>query len=258
MKRFTKWCLILAGLLLSVGIALHAAGAVMGGWAESGSYFAGRWENFTDRLGNVGSLLGETQTKESGAIADAITAIDVDVDCGDIMLRQGESFSVTMEWNLRGFTLDYEIKDGVLKVESDSRSHFLNGISGLKNEVTVTVPAGSALNSLELSTNLGNIEVDAAITVTKADLSTDLGDVECEGVWAAELTAETDLGDVDIRLPGSKGDYLWKLETSLGTLKVDGERQSGDTVSAALRGGKGSNRVNASSSLGDVSLNFAD
>ncbi len=81
MKRFTKWCLILAGLLLSVGIALHAAGAVMGGRAESGGYFVGRWENFTDRWENIGGLLGETQTKESGAIADTITAIEVDVDC---------------------------------------------------------------------------------------------------------------------------------------------------------------------------------
>ncbi len=174
------------------------------------------------------------------------------------MLRRGECFSVSMEWNLRGFTVDYEIKDGVLKVESDSRSHFLNGLSGLKNEVTITVPAECTLDSLELSTNLGDIEVDAAFTVNKADLSTNLGDVECEGIWTAELTAETDLGDVDLRLPGSKGDYLWKLETSLGELRVDDERQSGDTMSAAIRGGKGSNRVNAGSSLGDVSLNFAD
>lgn len=259
MKRFTKWCLILAGLLLSVGIALHAAGAIMGGWAESGNYFAGHWENFTDRWENIGGLLGETQKRESGAITDPITAIDVDVDCGDIILRQGECFSVSMEWNLRGFTVDYEVKDGVLKVESDSRSHFLNGLSGMKNEVTITVPAGSTLNSLELSTNLGDIKVDAAFTVDKADLSTDLGDIECENIWAAVLTVETDLGDIDIRLPGSKDDYLWKLETSLGELRVDKERMNGDTaVNTSIRGGKGSNRVNASSSLGDVSLSFAD
>ena len=40
MKRFMKWCLILTGLLLAVGIGLHTAGAAMGGRYESDAYFA--------------------------------------------------------------------------------------------------------------------------------------------------------------------------------------------------------------------------
>ena len=258
MKRFMKWCLILAGVLLAVGVCLHVAGAVMGGRAESNSYFARRWDDFAGRWDwPVGGLLGETQTKNSGAITDPITAIDVSVDCGDVTLRQGENFSVSMAWNLRGFTLDYEVEDGVLKVESDSKSGFLNGVSGWKNEVFITVPAVSALKSLELSTNLGDINVDAGIIVTDAELTTALGDVACKGVLAGELNAETDLGDVDVDLPWEKEKYLLDLETDLGELWVDGERQSGDVAGARLRCGTGSNRVNASSSLGDVSVKFA-
>lgn len=263
MKRLIKWSLILAGLLLTVGVGLHTAGAVMGGGAESSRYFARHWEDFTDHWGGIAShwghmdgILGETERRDSGALTDPVTAIDVDVDCGDITLREGKCFSVSVAWNFRGFTLDYELEDGVLKVESESRSSFLNGISGLENEVTITVPAGSALDSLELSTNLGDIDVDAACTANETNLSTNLGNVKCVGVWAAELTAESDLGDVDIRLPGSKGDYLWKLSTDLGKLSVDGERQSGSTVGAAIRGGTGKCRVEANSDLGDVSVRF--
>lgn len=257
MKRFVKWCLILAGVLLVLGVGLHVVGAVMGGRAESNSYFARRWNDFAGHWDwPMGGLLGETKTKDSGVINDPITAIDVDVDCGDVTLRQGEYFSVYMEWNLRGFTLDYEVEDGVLKVESDSKSGFLNGVSGWKNEVTVTVPAWAMLDKVDLSTNLGDVDVDAIFMVDEADLNTALGDVECEGVWAGELTAETDLGDVDVRLPGSRGDYRWELETSLGELSVNGEKQSGDVPGAKLRGGMGSNRVTANSSLGDVSVSF--
>lgn len=258
MKRFMKWCLILAGVLLVTGIGLHVAGAVMGGRAESNSYFARRWDDFAGRWDwPMGGLLGETQTKNSGAITDPITAIDVSVDCGDVTLRQGENFSVSMEWNLRGFTLDYEVEDGVLKVESDSKSGFLNGVSGWKNEVTVTVPAWAMLDKIDLSTNLGDVDVDAIFMVGEADLTTDLGDVSCgNGMDARKLTAETDLGDVKVSLLWGKENYLWELETDLGKLRVDGERQSGDVAGAKLRGGKGPDRVEARSSLGDVSVRF--
>lgn len=254
MKRFMKWCLILAGVLLAVGVGLHVAGAVMGGRAESNSYFARRWDDFAGRWDwPVGGLLGETQTKDSGAITDPITAIDVSVDCGDVTLRQGENFSVSMEWNLRGFTLDYEVEDGVLKVESDSKSGFLNGVSGWKNEVTITVPVWAMLDKIDLSTNLGDVDVDAIFMVDEADLATNLGDVSCgNGMDARKLTAETDLGDVKVSLLWGKENYRWELETDLGKVSMDGET----LTSAKLQSGKGTDRVEARSSLGDVSVRF--
>lgn len=261
MKRFVKWCLILVGVLLAVGIGLRVAGAVMGGRAESNSYYARRWNDFSDHWGGfshhwpVGGLLGETQTKNSGAIDDTITAIDVDVDCGDVTLRQGEYFSVSMAWNLRGFTLDYEVEDGVLKVESDSKSGFLNGVSGWKNEVTITVPVWAMLDKIDLSTNLGDVDVDvdAIFMVDEADLATNLGDVSCgNGMDARKLTAETDLGDVKVSLLWGKENYRWELETDLGKVSMDGET----LTSAKLQSGKGTDRVEARSSLGDVSVRF--
>lgn len=259
MKRFVKWCLILVGVLLAVGIGLRVAGAVMGGRAESNSYYAQRWNDFSGHWGGfshhwpLGGLLGETQTKNSGAITDPITAIDVSVDCGDVTLRQGENFSVSMEWNLRGFTLDYEVEDGVLKVESDSKSGFLNGVSGWKNEVTITVPVWAMLDKIDLSTNLGDVDVDAIFMVDEADLATNLGDVSCgNGMDARKLTAETDLGDVKVSLPWGKENYRWELETDLGEVSMDGET----LTSAKLQSGKGADRVEARSSLGDVSVRF--
>lgn len=261
MKRFVKWCLILTGVLLAVGIGLRVAGAVMGGRAESNSYYAQRWNDFSGHWGDfshhwpLGGLLGETQTKDSGAINDPISAINVDVDCGDVTLRQGEYFSVSMAWNLRGFTLDYEVEDGVLKVESDSKSGFLNGVSGWKNEVTITVPVWAMLDKIDLSTNLGDVDVDvdAIFMVDEADLATNLGDVSCgNGMDARKLTAETDLGDVKVSLLWGKENYRWELETDLGKVSMDGET----LTSAKLRGGKGPDRVEARSSLGDVSVRF--
>lgn len=259
MKRFAKWCLIVAGVLLALGVGLHAAGAAMGGRAESGAYFAQRWDDVSGRWYRpIGGLLGTPQTKDSGPITDAISAIDVDVDCGDVILQQGDCFSVSMEWNLRGFTLDYAVENGVLKVESDSKSGFLNGVSGWSNQVTITVPEWTVMKKVELSTNLGDVSMAAAnFYVYEADLSTDLGDVSWSDTQCLrELDAETSLGDVDVCLPGSQGDYRWQLETSLGELSVNGETQNGDAPGAELHGGTGECRINASSSLGDVNMSF--
>lgn len=287
MKKVVKLGLSLAGMLLVVGMVCMAAGAVMGGRGETDRYFASRlqdpsWSNLwhggihiggengihLDSTGvDIGGKHGihfehrpegsndKSSFSTNGALKD-VTSIEVDVDCADVEIREGEDCAVFLDWNLNNYSMSWTVEEGVLKVTSESLPSVLPNNFNIDSKVTITLPAGTALEELDLSTNLGDINVEASIVAKKAELSTDLGDVKCLGLQAGELEAESDLGDVEIYLPNDREDYRWVLETSMGELYLDGEKRSGGLGDIAEHGGSGQNIVEANSDLGSVQVYF--
>lgn len=294
MKKAIKISLALAGTLFVLGLVLHLTGTAMGGRRESRQYFEDRWENISHgdwghiavnsdglHIGGENGLhvdsdgvsiggehglqvghhsesghSGRKQLLESGELT-GITAIEVDVDWGDVWIQEGEAFAVSLDWNVNNYNMSYRVKDGVLKVEDESWGSFKipsDIVTACK--VLVTVPSGAALDKLDLSTDMGDIKVDAAVTAKKACLSTDLGDVSCLGLQAGELEAESALGDVRLHLPGTREDYTWELETNMGDLLLDGEKQTGGIGTITDRGGSGKNKVEATTALGSIEVNF--
>ncbi len=300
MKKGTKWVLGTAGTLVAVGLILRGVGFVMGGGRESRQYYEGRLEEFRWDWGSVKvspdgisvggengiqvdssgvSIGGEQgihvehhssergekkQYVESGALT-GITGIDVEIDCGDIYLQEGEECSVSMDWNLSNYAISYWVEDGVLKVEDESW-----GISGIEHgfsitsQIVLTVPAGMELDRLHLSTNMGDIEAEASLAAQKAELSTDLGDVTSRGLRVWELEAESDLGDVTVRVPEEYMGLGYSLSTDLGEILVNGRGQAGSEHEASVRSGKmycegeGEYFVKAESSLGNVVLEYPE
>ncbi len=285
MKRTLKLCLALAGGFLMLGLVCTAVGALMGGRADSDRYFREKWsgspwddalervEDLFDHaeqldrhqeelLGHIPGSKGSGSYGESGGTypisLDDITAVQVDVDCADIRVQEGETPSVDLNWNLSNYAIGYEIEEGTLKVTSESWGHSqLPDNFHIDCTVLLTLPAGTRLDRLELSTDMGDVEAQAALTVNEAELSTDLGDVICQNLLADTLEAETDLGDVELHLPGKRADYYWELETNMGELSIDGEKQSGGMGELFCRGGNGEKQIEAGSSLGNVELWFS-
>ena len=295
MKRGIKICLALAGTLFALGLTLNLVGTAMGGRRESNRYFEERWEEIADN-GEWGSILvgpdgvhiggengihvdsggvsiggdsgirvghgdregaGEKQSLESGKL-EGITSVEVDVDCGDLQVQKGEEFSVSLGWNLRNYTMRYQVENGVLKVEDESWGEGKWGDNfNVECKMILTVPAEWALDVLKLSTEFGDIEVDADITAVEADLSTSMGDVVCRSLQARDLEAKSDMGDVVIHLPGDQGEYAWDLETSMGTLTVDGQTRNSGMGDISDQGGNGPNYVEAEAAMGDIQIYFS-
>ena len=292
MKRGIKICLALAGTLFALGLTLNLVGTAMGGRRESNRYFEDRWEEISyDRewgpilVGSDGIHIGgengihvdsggvsiggdsgihvghgdagEKQVLESGKL-EGITSVEVDVDCGDLRLQKGEEFAVSLGWNLRNYTMRYWVEDGVLKVEDESWGGGKWGDNfNVECKMILTVPAEWALDVLRLSTEFGDIEVDVDITAGEVDLSTSMGDVVCRSLQARDLEAKSDMGDVIIHLPGEQEEYTWDLETSMGTLTVDGQTQNSGMGDITALGGDGPNYVEAEAAMGDIQIHFS-
>lgn len=292
MKRTVKISLSLAGGLCAVGIVLWLAGFFMGGRAEVNRYYAERWNTFPwqglfgpIRVNTEGIHIGgengihvdssgvsiggehgiqvghhsesdhsgRKQQLETGALT-GVTSVEVDVDCGDVWVQEGDQVSASLSWNLSNYELNYRVENGVLKVESESWGIGHIGTLNINCKVIVTVPAGTALDGLEISTDMGDVEVDAAIAVQKAELSTNLGDVVCRNLQARELDAESDLGDITVAVPAECKGLSYDLSTDLGEVYFNGQRQKSSVV--VVKSDQ-EYYVEAKTSLGNVNLEYA-
>lgn len=293
MKTITKLCLTVAGVLFVVGLALNQMGDFLGGRAESVQYYEDCWNTFpwTDgwgpirvsssgvhlggengihvdssgvsvggekgiRVGHFSAPEGEKTVRESGALT-GITAIEADVDCADIRVQEGEAVSVSLSWNLSRYEMHYQVEDGLLKVEDESWGKGGGENLNIDCKVILTVPQGTHLDRLDLSTDMGDIQVDAGLTAEKAELSTDMGDVTSRGLSADEVSAESDLGEVVLHMPGSREDYTWDVGTSMGEILVDGAKRNGGLGDIVDRGGSGEKSIEAYTSLGNIELHFS-
>lgn len=201
----------------------------------------------------------------------AFTRLEVDVDLADVTVETGTDYGVALSWNVERYELRYENKDGRLRIWSESKGNH-TGINNLTAQVTVTLPEGCSLKKADLHTALGDILWNADADVDSVEVDTDLGDVVWNGVCqskdasletnlgnvevsnltARELTADSDLGNVQIDFPVSEG-VSYDLSTDMGTVSVNGETYKEETAYTARNE---EYSIQAESSMGDVDLDY--
>lgn len=291
MKTFTKVSLSLAGILFVIGLTLNLLGVFMGGRPESNRYYEEHWRDlhwiggWASYIGSDGVHLGgengihvdssgvsiggekgihvshhsdsegEKQTLESGELT-GLTGIETDMSCADIKVQEGAYPAVSLSWNLDNYAMSYKIEDGILKVEDESWQKFGSSNINIDCKVLLTLPKEMQIEKLDLSTDMGDIEIDADITVKKVDLSTDMGDITSRGLQCKELNAESDMGEVILHMSGGRRDYNWDVETNMGELNIDGEIRNGGLGEISERGGSGDKSIEAYTSLGNIELYF--
>lgn len=255
MKAGTKALLGVSLSLLVVGGALNAAGAAMGGREESlarGELQIGGEKGI--RLSPGKMSIGDWGRNELSSDNGTMTTLSPFTDLESVV--EGEDYAVDLTWESDYFKLSYQLKDGKLKIWNEERDgHPDRDVEGAC--VIVTLPAGAELGEVDISTDLGSVTWEATASARKAELSTDLGSVTCSGLLAGELEGSSDLGSVELLLPGPREDFRWELEASMGQLSLDGEAQSSGMGELFVSGGTGEHMVKASSDLGSVDVSFS-
>lgn len=289
MKKGIKICLSLAGVLFALGVVLFLTGSALGGRRESTQYFEERWGDLSrnrawgpilvnsngvhiggengihvDSEGvDIGGANGihvghnsgnpnseKKQLVQSGELT-GITSVEAELSWGDLWIQEGEDFALSLEWNQSGYAMSYQVENGVLRVKDEDGRHKIGDNFTIACKMILTVPAGTELDTLDLSTDMGDIQIDAALTAGEADLSTDLGDVNCRGLLAREMEVQSDLGDVSVTVPSDCEGLSYSLSADLGEVLLNGQTQTNPTHVTAE---KENYFLEASSSLGNVSL----
>lgn len=299
-----KWPWILVGaaavLVFIVGSVVMSAMRI-GSWfgRNVASYIAGEQTAVVEQVDDAQFGTAYEEADQSGAgfwtvedgWLETFDEIDVDVSIANVTVTGGDDYtlSISSDTTLGGYSLKWEVKDGVLKirdggtaghVEINNWDDFKNmfGVNASAMDVIITVPeTGEMVNKIKAKTGLGDVFLSSLYVSEQVTAETGLGDVECYNVRAHdEVDLESGMGDVTLGVDevfaGGKFDlktgmgnveasidfqeknWDYEAKTGMGTVTVNGDGRG----TKAQRKGDGSYELEAESGMGDINLYFQD
>lgn len=114
--------------------------------------------------------------------------------------------------------------------------------------------SGAEVDWLELSVGMGNIELEG-MNVNRLNVSVGMGAVTARGSVSGNVRADCSMGSVELTLEGSRNDFNYDLDCSMGTIWLDGEEYGGMGMSKAFDNGAGKS-MEADCSMGEVTIRF--
>lgn len=229
-------------------------------------------------------------TMEDGYL-DPFVKIDVDVSIANVTVTGGDDYTLSIgsDTTLGGYSLKWEVKDGVLKirdggtaghVQINSWDDFKNmfGVNASAMDVIITVPeTGEMVNKIKAKTGLGDVFLSSLYVSEQVTAETGLGDVECYNVRAydevdlesgmgdvtlgvdevfagAKFDLKTGMGNVEASIDFQEKNWDYEAKTGMGAVTVNGDGRG----TKAQRKGDGSYELEAESGMGDINLYFQD
>ncbi|MDE6364616.1 MAG: DUF4097 domain-containing protein [Lachnospiraceae bacterium] len=235
-----------------------------------------------------GFRFGGDRMTEASSDLDSFDAIYVDADLMDLTIETGKEFYLHSEYT-DTIKMEYEVKDGKLHVkEKMPKKAWWGGMRNEQCRMTLTVPEGTAMESLEIKVAMGNISVEEitssacdALTnmgsctfkkcsFDKSDLKTnmgeitikdthlgdaevdnDMGSIKIESCTFLTLNADNAMGDTAIDVNQNLDNFQIELEAGMGEVRVNGQKEG-----TKYRQSGDAGKLEASTSMGSVRLNY--
>lgn len=189
MKQIIKVTTIVSLCFILIGIGLTGTGYMLGG-SMSWSYLPSSNRFFTEKNAK------HTIIKED---LDSFTNITLAVDTYDILITQGDSYSLSYpEYN--NIHTTYSVKDDTLTLKSKCEhaiNFSLSGTSYSDYTLVLTVPSKQALNEITLQSSSGDIKL-SHLTFDRLNMTASYGDITLADLSGNTLELNADAGDVDI------------------------------------------------------------
>ena len=219
------------------------------------------------------------------------TTVSIEISAGYVTVVPGDELGLTVDGPLPYTT---SLKNGKWHIQSEHSDisfrnrRFYRGTNDITTTFTIVVP--TQLQKLEISLDIGELEVGAIEVTEKAELSTSMGSMTVNGLITAnlslgtdmgsinatnmqadvcsittnmgsvdfrgeitkELEAECNMGRIDVRLP-RPSTYGWDVDVSMGSVSIDGQQYRDNS-----RSGKKENGLyfDLDCSMGSIAIHF--
>ncbi len=323
MKKGTKF-LLLGGILLTIlGMLVVFAGVAIAGPAnvarmiDDGEfafningrtlYLFGRGYNrwHLDDIDdiddiddwNIGDSDWEYANRGNGEVAKAedIRSIQARITGGDIKIEESDDYSgFYIDYKYRKEPCTWKVEDGVLSMEYEYKTdHHLEG-EWYKHgcEITLYVPKGTGLESLDINLGGGQMEIED-IKVEKTEISMGAGELIMDGlvsdslsmkIGAGEIKAENSkvenldvnmsmgnvvyegelnkkavvscsMGNVELDLAGRRDDFNYSIDCAAGNVEIEDSQYTGLGVTKRIDNGAGK-EIAVDCAMGNVEIDF--
>lgn len=145
---------------------------------------------------NNSDIADETYS-DSNIVLDSFKNIVIDTDVIDITIVAGDSFSYSLECSKK-LTPSISVSNDTLNItQGGIRSINFFGFRNTKCKIKITVPSGTALNSADITSNVGNIKINN-VNFTNMAISTDVGNIDISGITFDKLKIASDVGNINM------------------------------------------------------------
>lgn len=216
--------------------------------------------------------------------------IKVEADIMEVKIYTGSSFSLEYSASKKSLVPSYEIKGDTITIKQKQKVR--NGVFGINTNncvLTLTVPEGTKLKAIDISTNVGNAEINRIsaqsinidsdvgdctileckfertelesnvgdINAKNSELGTvtgssDVGDVSIINCGFGDLDIESDVGDVDIVSSDSLENYDINLNSDIGEVHFNNNGYKKNFTQSGNSGYK----VKVTTDVGSISLEY--
>lgn len=205
-KKIRKTCAITGIILLLMGLILFLTGMSLTGW-------------------DFGELSTAVYKQENYTAQQQVTSLDISYNNAEVrILCDPEAQSVSVSYPVctdratgASAKVDITEENGVLRIKEESLFILINWQFQTPT-LTVTLPE-TALETLSVRTQNGNISAENIATENKAEFITQNGEIRISQINASELSLQTDAGGIILKNIQCQ---TLQAETDLGSVQLSG------------------------------------
>ena len=256
MRKFTKVCIAVSGVLVVISIIFFVVSAVLGfSFAEAKDTFRERWP--WNKFGHSQDV--NIEEERAFWTHSGVKSLNVNISAGECVIQEGEGNEVRVEYDGDESRLTQTLEDGVLTIGMDD-VEFSSLFDDEERTVYLYLPLGTFYESVELNVAAGTIYGDR---LTAKEISVDVGAGSCD---ISELTAEKKaditvaggnfnssifvageasfdcgignmnisgkignidvdcgVGSINLELEANEKDYNYKIQCGVGNIDINGE-----------------------------------
>lgn len=184
------------------------------------------------------SLFGHGEMGQTSLELDAFHVVKVDANLMDVTVTVGDQFYLDSEYT-DGLEPLYEVKNGTLTIRQ--RAYRSWGINNAECSLSLTIPAQETVDSVDVHTALGNINLEG-ISASECELLSNLGNCTLTKCSFAESDLTTNMGEIFI---GDTSFGEAEMNNDMGEIALDGCTFGNLSITAAM----GSVTVDAAQAL---------
>lgn len=259
MKRFTKWCLILAGVCGAVGFIMILCagmlGASLGDMVRNGEFTVFKstsgWQVGWQNVYGDASRSDGTYTENAAQTVidvDKVRKLEIDVDGAEVIfMTDYETNQICIQNSGEYETFVAEVRGDTLKIkEGDEAVLSVLGWSDNRT-MEISIPEGFVFDEVTMNMDAGSIEGDGLNVSGRLKIEVDAGSIELSQVAMGELDVEADAGSVtlyDSVLTGNakiaadigsaalyldceENDFNYQMECDMGSVRINENEWSG-------------------------------
>lgn len=257
MKKFTKFCLITALVLVIVGGALFLAGIIMGatwGGVSAAVENSVDWEpfknwvrydndyEFSESVDDIKDTLNGKAVKEYEFDADRVLDLDVETKYTYVsVVRSSASDKIRVKVYSNKDKVEFDEDDGQLSIERSYRKRSFEKypiqieIPKNKKFVDAEFQIGAGIlevqdleaENLTMYVGAGTVETSGSIRANEAELGVGMGTMDIHFIEFTTGYVNCGMGTVTATLGGKRQDYGTDIDCGLGAVNVGSESHSG-------------------------------